>query len=147
MRQVHYMIQDTGLYYTGCIKNRLPSSGRYKGPHGTLKYQDKWYEFDHILVSGGFMTDSILYVKPAGTKIFAPDFLLEKDPYSPGLRPYRTFRGYNYHGGFSDHLPVYIDLWRAERTPLLLNRAESEFFSLFQHKGKCFIVVILYDSI
>jgi hypothetical protein len=46
--------------------------------------------------------------------VYAPAFLLEEDPDLPGFRPYRTYRGFTYHGGFSDHLPVYIDIWRGE---------------------------------
>ncbi|MFC2098500.1 endonuclease/exonuclease/phosphatase family protein [Bacteroidota bacterium] len=95
-------ILDTCLYDTGGEST----------PPGTLKYRGRWYEFDHILVSGGFITDSVLHVREGGKKIHAPDFLFEKDPVSPGKRPYRTFNAYRYSGGFSDHLPVYIDLWQ-----------------------------------
>ena len=38
------------------------------------------------------------------------DFLLKKDPKYPGMSPFSTYRGYRYQGGFSDHLPVLLDL-------------------------------------
>jgi hypothetical protein len=85
--------------------------GRTGSPeNGTMKYQGCWYEFDHVFVNGNLLNDSCLYVLPASKKVHDPDFLLEKDPGGTGRRPFRTYRGYTYHGGFSDHLPVYIDL-------------------------------------
>jgi hypothetical protein len=32
-----------------------------------------------------------------------------------GLQPYRTYAGPKFIGGFSDHLPVYIDLIYQEK--------------------------------
>ena len=81
---------------------------------GTIKYQGNLYEFDHIFASGSFFSDTGLYVNPGGKRIFAPGFLLEKDGAGQGSKPYRTFNGYKYIGGFSDHLPVYIDIWRRQ---------------------------------
>ena len=43
-------------------------------------------------------------------RIFKPDFLMKKDQKYPGLSPFPTYRGYRYQGGFSDHLPVLLDL-------------------------------------
>jgi hypothetical protein len=45
-----------------------------------------------------------------GGVIFDADFLLEKDEKNMGVKPFRTYSGFSYKGGFSDHLPVYIDL-------------------------------------
>ena len=98
-------VEDTCLYHTG-------SKGLSSGIPGTLKYRGRWYEFDHIFVSGAFLNDSNLFVRPGGKRVFAPGFLLENDPVLPGKRPFRTYNGYKYSGGFSDHLPVYIDLWQ-----------------------------------
>jgi hypothetical protein len=42
--------------------------------------------------------------------IAAADFLLTGDTKNLGKMPYRTYSGPNYLGGFSDHLPVYLDL-------------------------------------
>jgi hypothetical protein len=41
--------------------------------------------------------------------VFKADFLLEEDKKGK-KRPYRTYMGPVYKGGFSDHLPVLIDL-------------------------------------
>ena len=42
-------------------------------------------------------------------QIFAPAFLLTPDNRYGGMRPYRSYHGYRYEKGFSDHLPVLID--------------------------------------
>lgn len=105
------LILDTVLYNTG-QPDRPP--GRSAEVPGTLKYRGCWYEFDHIFASGAFFLDPGLYVLPGSKRIHAPDFLLEKEPQAPGIRPFRTYTGYRYHGGFSDHLPVYIDLFRGD---------------------------------
>lgn len=97
------VLSDTILYNTG---KRIQTEDIY----GTLKYRGRWYEYDHIFASGSFITDTNLFVRSAGKEIYAPDFLLEKDPAWLGVRPFRTYRGYKYTGGFSDHLPVYIDI-------------------------------------
>ena len=94
---------DDALYF--------PYDGPLTGRPGSLKYQGRWYGFDLILVSGALLQDQALCVSRDGYRVFAPDFLLEDDPQWLGSRPFRTYRGYRYQGGFSDHLPVYIDLF------------------------------------
>jgi hypothetical protein len=42
--------------------------------------------------------------------IFEPDFLLEDDRVNMGKKPFRTYIGTRYNGGFADHLPVYLDI-------------------------------------
>ena len=42
--------------------------------------------------------------------IFNADFLLEPDEKYTGKRVNRTYIGFKFHGGYSDHLPIYIDL-------------------------------------
>jgi hypothetical protein len=51
-----------------------------------------------------------LHASEKGANIFSGRFLLEQDKRYLGLQPYRTYAGPRYIGGFSDHLPVYIDL-------------------------------------
>jgi exonuclease III len=84
----------------------------FKMETGTLKYQDKWNLFDQIIVSGSLLDKTgAVYTQPYDAHIFNAEFLLEKDP-DGGMQLFRTFKGIKYKGGFSDHLPVYIDLWR-----------------------------------
>ena len=39
------------------------------------------------------------------------DFKFEEDKNFLGKQPARTYVGMTYKGGFSDHLPVFVDLW------------------------------------
>lgn len=79
---------------------------------GSYKYQGVWGIIDQIIVSRSLLTKKHkLYTTPARASIFSADFLLESDDAFVGKKPFRTFQGYRHHGGFSDHLPVYIDLF------------------------------------
>ena len=125
------IILDSCLYHTGAGGNTSGKgvgkstqialgiesgslSGNPTNVSGTLKYQGNWYEFDQIFASGSFFSDTMLYVNPGGKRIFAPEYLLENDRLSTGSKPFRTFSGYKYNAGFSDHLPVYIDIWKKQ---------------------------------
>ena len=78
---------------------------------GTYRYQGTWEMMDQIIVSDGLIdNDRGLFADLSGFRIFSPDFLLKKDPNYPGLTTFSTYRGYRYQGGFSDHLPVLLDL-------------------------------------
>lgn len=78
---------------------------------GTLKYRESWNVFDQVVVSGGLLApNSKLQVSDKKAVIFHEDFLLEEDKTYLGFKPKRTFTGFKYNGGYSDHLPVFIDL-------------------------------------
>jgi endonuclease/exonuclease/phosphatase family metal-dependent hydrolase len=78
--------------------------------NGTLKYQGNWNIFDQIIVSGMLLSDQKLKVKPGGYKIFYNQFMIETDQTYTGVKPFRTYMGFRYHGGFSDHLPVIVEI-------------------------------------
>ena len=78
---------------------------------GTHKYHGIWDILDHIIVSKPlFDATSGLRIKDNKAAVFSAEFLLEKDDKYLGEKPFRTYSGFRYKGGFSDHLPVYIDL-------------------------------------
>jgi len=77
---------------------------------GTLKYKSNWFNFDQILISQSILTNSNGITCSHNGHIFDADYLLESDSKYFGLKTNRTNIGFKYHGGFSDHLPVYIDL-------------------------------------
>ncbi|MFO8129664.1 MAG: hypothetical protein R6T99_07200 [Bacteroidales bacterium] len=78
---------------------------------GTMKYKADWYIFDQILVSENLVNlKNASYIAEKYGNIFVKDFLLMPDEKYTGRKPFRTFYGSKYLGGFSDHLPVYIDL-------------------------------------
>lgn len=67
---------------------------------GTYKYKGVWSVIDHVLVSGN--------VSVADAGVLDSPFLLEKDERYGGVKPKRTYVGYKYNGGISDHLPVWM---------------------------------------
>ena len=78
---------------------------------GTYKYMGTWEMIDQVIVSEWLLKCSKGFYTNAGLlRIFNPDFLLRRDPSYPGFTPFSTYRGYSYQGGFSDHLPVILDL-------------------------------------
>lgn len=88
------------------LSDRLDEDGQ-----GTYRYLGTWELFDQVIVSGRLVScGEGLYTEPKLLSIFRPDFLLKKDPKYPGFSPFSTYRGYKYQGGFSDHLPVLLDL-------------------------------------
>ena len=72
------------------------------GCKGTIKYKAFWSLFDQIIVSS--------YVKCTHMNIFSPLFILQEDKKYAGYKPMRTYNGMRYQEGYSDHLPVFIDL-------------------------------------
>lgn len=83
---------------------------------GTYKYQGRWQVFDQFIVSGALISlNKGLYTSISGSQIFKIDILLEEDKSNTGKRPFRTYLGPVYHGGISDHLPVYLDLFMSDK--------------------------------
>lgn len=79
---------------------------------GSYKFDGTWELIDQIFVSRNFIPENNLScIKDGSFKVFSPSFLLEKDEKFGGMKPFRTYSGYKYSGGFSDHLPVILDLY------------------------------------
>jgi len=71
---------------------------------------NEWSVLDQMVVSSNLLSNnSLLMIKDKRAHIFSADFLLEKSTKGIVI-PNRTFHGMKYHGGFSDHMPVYLDL-------------------------------------
>ena len=49
-----------------------------------------------------------IYADPLSFRVFDAPFLLADDPDYPGKKPFPTYGGYKWSGGYSDHLPVLI---------------------------------------
>lgn len=77
----------------------------------TLKYQSQWNVFDQVFVSGTMLrNDGGIYCEEENAKIIQLPFLLEPDEKYGGQKPKRTYVGYNYNDGFSDHLPIILQI-------------------------------------
>jgi predicted extracellular nuclease len=78
---------------------------------GTYRYNGTWEMIDQVLVSDFILRcRSGIYTSYSDLKVFRPEFLLYNDPVYAGHSPFSTYRGYRYQGGYSDHLPVILDL-------------------------------------
>ena len=79
---------------------------------GTYKHDGEWGMLDQIIVSESLLNPTNgIFTLQQDIHIFDADFLLETDESFLGKRPFRTYIGMRYHGGFSDHLPIYVDFW------------------------------------
>lgn len=90
----------------GGLVNLMASLPVNEGSH---RYRGVWAYLDQIIVSPSLLSDEGR-VEITSYGVVRQAFLLETDERYPGERPFRTFLGLRYHGGFSDHLPVFIDL-------------------------------------
>lgn len=70
---------------------------------GTHKYRGVWSCLDQFYLSSEL-------AESAHVEIFMPDWLLEEDMKYLGFQPRRTYIGYRYHAGYSDHLPIILRL-------------------------------------
>ena len=91
----------TMLYDCG-LQNVTSQAKGTHGAHGTYHYRGEWHSLDHTLVSPP------LYNKVDSVYINDAPFLLEDEPKYGGRRPMRTFQGYRYQRGYSDHLPLVV---------------------------------------
>jgi exonuclease III len=75
---------------------------------------NEWSVLDQMIVSSGLLDGKKgLHIKNKEAHIFSAAFLLENN--SEGIIvPNRTFHGMKYHGGYSDHMPVYLDLEKGD---------------------------------
>ena len=72
----------------------------HHGAKATYKYQGRWENIDHILVSNAMVRSfQEVYVHD-------PEFLTEEDSKYGGRQPHRNYNGMRYQRGFSDHLPL-----------------------------------------
>ena len=96
-------VQQLTETMTPCITKESNQYG------GTNCYRGEWNILDHMLVSYGFQASG-LRVNPKSGVIYTPEHLITE--YKGNKVPFRTYGGSKYLDGYSDHLPVYIELKR-----------------------------------
>lgn len=87
---------------SGDLRIRGLEDERMKG-EGTHKYQGRWTFLDHLYVSPSI--DSI-----SEARIYDAEWIQETDEKYMGLKPKRTYNGFRYQNGFSDHLPIVLTI-------------------------------------
>lgn len=85
---------------TGMVNLMIPMQ---KMGQGTHKYQGIWTCLDQFYVSQSIATK-------ATTTIFSPRWLLEEDTKYLDYKPHRTYIGFRYNDGYSDHLPIVLHI-------------------------------------
>lgn len=90
----------------------LYNTGYYllKKNYGSYRYKGRWQTIDHIIVSGGLIGKKTGGSVIPRLTVYSAPFLLEEDKTYFGFKPCPTYRGPRYIGGYSDHLPVFINL-------------------------------------
>ncbi len=84
---------------------------------GTLAYGGEWNIFDNIVVSENLVNaeddelklQKSIYDSQYYGNIFKPSYLIQQESKFKGY-PYRSFGGGSWLGGYSDHLPVFINI-------------------------------------
>lgn len=78
---------------------------------GTYRYKGEWNILDQMIVNGRLlMNASRVRTTYEKARIVVFPFLLEEDDRYGGDTPFRTYKGMRYHGGYSDHLPILLEL-------------------------------------
>jgi hypothetical protein len=85
---------------TGMTNLMLPIQ---KSGQGTHKYQGIWTCLDQFYISPSIASRSV-------ASIFSPQWLLEEDTKYLDYKPRRTYIGYRYNDGYSDHLPIILHI-------------------------------------
>lgn len=85
------------LTMDGLLSEKVPC-----GALASYKYQGKWEMIDHVFVGGKLASEY------AGVTIPHIPGLLADDERHTGQRPARTYHGFRYEGGISDHLPLLV---------------------------------------
>ncbi|MEZ4983741.1 MAG: endonuclease [Saprospiraceae bacterium] len=91
--------QVPGLLYNAFLNVDTKLTGSYN-------YKGQWNMLDQIIYAG-LQAPNLWRMQGYG--VFRQDWLLYKD-----TAPNRTYGGNQYYGGYSDHLPVYLDVVRKE---------------------------------
>ena len=95
-------------------KNQLFNTSYYmlKKGEGTYNYKGNWNVLDQIIVSSSLITEDkkgLRAMPPYQAQVVKQDFMLYETK-SGNKVPSRSFGGPNYYGGYSDHLPTFIQL-------------------------------------
>ena len=80
-------------------------SNRMMNLSGTHKYRGEWTCLDQFYTSEAIDSTS-------SVRIYDAEWLMETDEKYLGLKPKRTYNGFKYQNGFSDHLPIILECRR-----------------------------------
>ena len=82
-----------------------PESGEFGGTHN---YNNEWDVLDHIMISPSFLKKKGIKIIKNSGEIHSFEYLITE--YKGQMVPFRTYGGNKYLGGYSDHLPVSVNV-------------------------------------
>jgi hypothetical protein len=89
---------------SGCLLNS-------RNTLGTYKFHGRWNILDQVIVTTSLISNKQgFFATPHDVIILNTPFLLKPDKSETGSAPFRTYNGFKYAGGYSDHLPVILNL-------------------------------------
>ena len=77
---------------------------------GTYRYRGQWGILDQIIVNGNLLGEGNIRTGYSKACIIDFHFLMAEDDKYGGTTPFRMYNGMRYKGGYSDHLPVLLEL-------------------------------------
>lgn len=84
-----------------------------KKNEGTYNYKGDWGMLDQFIVSYGLLkSPKGLHVHSNAAKILKEQWMLYTNKETQESKPNATYGGEKYFGGYSDHLPIYMELFR-----------------------------------
>lgn len=88
----------------GLVNRMVVESQKLKvESYGTHKYQGRWTCLDQFYTSTNLQ-------KISAVTIYDAEWIQEPDEKYLGLKPKRTYKGFRYQNGYSDHLPIQLIL-------------------------------------
>ncbi|MBP6976879.1 MAG: endonuclease/exonuclease/phosphatase family protein [Bacteroidales bacterium] len=91
-----------------------PMTSLYRKGIGSTAWRDTWSLFDQMIVSPSLVHGDPNSYRFYTVRIFNERFLTQSEGEYKGY-PYRTFGSGVYLGGYSDHFPVYLFLYKEDR--------------------------------
>ncbi len=78
---------------------------------GTYYYQNHWERIDHAIISKGLFDNKGFSIIRDSFAVFHRTYMFERDrDGKPTEKPFRTFAGQRYLGGYADHLPILLEI-------------------------------------
>lgn len=97
---------------TGNDLINLSAPIKYK--FGTHAFAGEWGVLDQWIVSNSLLSEGSTSTRLNSVGIFDAPWLLTKNAAGMDV-PFRTFQGPAYKGGYSDHLPIFLDLYFSDQ--------------------------------
>lgn len=108
MHQILSAQKDTNQIHSTDLINLI---WQYEKKIGTNKYQHEWHILDQFIINQNLLkTTEQIYTSFSLSHIFKPSWLMTDELDGFGQKPFRTYHGFKYIGGYSDHLPIYVDI-------------------------------------